>query len=307
MQSEVASSRQDQLPIVQPLTGDQLRNLEVEPIQRKPMPASNKKPIVIGAVVFVLLLLVGGGVFAARSFFGAKQPIATPAPVKKKIVEPTNVIPMAERPVVHIKPEADGRNLTIEITEVKKPADTVEYELEYQAGELLQGVQGAIELTSLPAKTTQLMGSCSAGGKCSYHTDVKGGSLLLRFISTENYALKQDWKYIENKTKETAISSKDAKFQLESPELAKQKLIVIYNSPGYPEEVPGTVVSEVYSMQSGSQMTGKGKLTIRANEEGELVLVGYDGKEWITFESAVDGKMVSAEVELMQLYAVVKK
>lgn len=81
MQSEVASSREDQLPIVQPLTGDQLRNLEVEPIQRKPMPASNKKPIVIGAVVFVLLLLVGGGVFAARSFFGAKQPIATPAPL----------------------------------------------------------------------------------------------------------------------------------------------------------------------------------------------------------------------------------
>jgi hypothetical protein len=271
------------------------------------MPAK-KKPLFIVIGVLLSILLVGGAVFAITSRIGGNRAAEpTPTPTKKRVVEPTNIISVDQRPVVFIKPEADGRNVTIEVVAVKKPATEVEYELEYQSGELLQGVQGALELASLPARTTQLMGSCSAGGKCSYHTDVKGGTLLLRFLGEENYALKQDWKYIENKAKETAISSKDAKFQMETPELAKQKYIIVYNSPGYPENPPGTVVSDIYALQTSAPLTGKATLILRAAEEGDLVIAGYDGSEWTEFTGTVDGKMVTADVEPMQLYVVVRK
>jgi hypothetical protein len=271
------------------------------------MPA-NKKPLIIGAIAAVLLLVIGGVILAGRGLISGQKAVQpTPTPAKKRVVEPPNLIPVDQRPFVLIKPEADGKNVTIEVVAIKKPADSVEYELEYQAGELLQGVQGALPLSSLPAKTTQLMGSCSAGGKCTYHTDVRGGSLLLRFLGAENYVLKQDWKYIDNKAKETAISSKDAKFQMESADLAKQKFIIIYNTPGYPDGAPGTIASEAYVLSTAAPFTGKAKLTMRANEEGNLVIAGYDGSEWKEFPGTIDGKMVTADVEPMQVYVVIKK
>jgi hypothetical protein len=221
--------------------------------------------------------------------------------------EPVNVIPVSERPVVQIAPVADGRNIQLIIKALKKEATTAEYELEYQAGTLLQGIFGSIELDAFPASITELLGSCSAGGKCSYHEDVKGGSLLLRLSGgSESYAVKQDWKYIDNKAGETAFASKDAKFQLDSDALAKQKYLVIYNSPGYPEGLEGTVVSDPYSLAVSSNLSGTGVLTMRANEDGDIKIMGWDGKEWHDFAGTTEEKMVSATVDLMELYVLVK-
>lgn len=252
-------------------------------------------------VVVVLLLVVGiGGYFLTR---GSDAPAEDAGKQKKKVEEPVNVIPVAERPYVQISPVADGRNVEVIVKALNKPATSVEYELEYQSGTLLQGAFGLIELSQLPAKETILLGSCSAGGKCSYHEDVKGGTLKLTFDGAERYAVKSDWRYFENKAKETAFASKDAKFQIESDELAAQPYVIVYNSPGYPEGVEN-VVSESYSLAVSRTLDGTATLTIRAEQEGNLQIMGWDGSEWHEFESTVDGKMVSAEVELMEMYVV---
>lgn len=263
---------------------------------------------VIAAVMLVVLLVIGGGIFAFSR--QSKAPVEqTPQTAqKKKISEPVNQIAVSERPYIQILPQADGRNLILQVNSTPKPAESAEYELEYQAGTLLQGAFGLIELESMPGTAKILLGSCSAGGACTYHTDVKGGSLVLKFSGPENYALKQDWRYFDNwGNKETEFSSKDAKFQLTSKELAKQRFIVIYNSPGYPEGLTGTVVSEPYSLTSSSAMTGKAEVTMRAAEEGALKIMGYDGKTWKSFETKVDGKSATATVDLMELYVVVKE
>ena len=293
---------------IAPVTGDQMEHIHQEPPVTKPKStAMKKKGAIIGGIVLLLVLIIGGIVAALTLNNGSKTAAPTPTPAKRRVVEPTNIIPVDQRPVVYIIPKADGRNLTLRVESVKKAATSAEYELEYQAGELLQGVNGALDLATLPAETTQLMGSCSAGGKCSYHENVKGGSLLLRFIGAENYALKQDWKYIDNLAKETAISSKDAKFQLDSQILAKVRYMVIYNSPGFPEGVSGIVVSDPYALQASSQLIGKGRLTMRANEEGTLAIAGYDGKAWKEYTGTVDGKMITADVDVLPLYVVVSK
>jgi hypothetical protein len=131
--------------------------------------------------------------------------------------------------------------------------------------------------------------------------------LLLRFAGSETFALKSEWKYIDNKAKETALSSKDAKFQLTAPELAKVRYVVVYNTPGYPGKLPGTLISDVYALATASPVSGQLTLVLRAAEEvPQAKIVGWDGKTWKTFESKVDGKQVTATVPALEAYAVVK-
>lgn len=262
-----------------------------------------KKPHLIALGVVGLLIVAVVGVLALRN---GKSSTATDEPTKKQKIEaPVNVIPVSERPYVQIAPVADGRNIQLIVKALNKPATEVEYELEYQAGTLLQGIFGLIELGDVPAQVTELLGSCSAGGKCSYHEDVKGGTLLLSFAGPETYAVKQDWKYIDNAAGDTQVSSKDAKFQLESEDIADQRYVVIYNTPGLPEPVEGTIASDPYSLAVSSTLSGTGTLTMRASQEGNLKIMGWDGEAWQDFGGTVEEKMVSAEVDLMELYVVV--
>lgn len=260
----------------------------------------NKKAV--AAIVIVVIALIGGIVWVRSR--------STESPAvqneKRRLSLPENVIPVAERPYLVIEPLADGRNIEITVQTLKKEAEQMEYELEYQAGTLLQGAFGEIDLGSLPASARILLGSCSAGGACTYHEDVKGGSLVTRYTGgADPYALKSDWKYIIN-ARETAHSSKDAKFQIDGPSLAQQRYLIIFNTPGYPEELPGTPVSDIYSLSASGILTGTAELTMRANEEGELKIATWNGSEWATHEGTVDGKMVTATVPLTDLYVVVK-
>jgi hypothetical protein len=263
----------------------------------------NKK-LIIG--ILVVLVAIGGLLWWRNRSADSN---VSETERRQKITLPTNEIPVKERPYIAIRPLADGRNLEIYLHDLKKDASEVEYELEYQAGTLLQGAFGSLEIDDLPSSTRVLLGSCSAGGACTYHEDVRGGTLLTRYTGgDEPYALKSDWKYIDNSDRETAFSSKDAKFQLESASLARQGYLIIFNAPGVPdpENLPGEIVSEIYSLATSGSFSGEGDLTIRANEEGELKIAAWDGSEWTTYEGKVDDKMITATVDLAELYVVVK-
>lgn len=256
--------------------------------------------------VSILILIIGIGIFA-KSFSKTEETSEAPKLKKTKITEPVNIIDVKDRPYIIISPNSDGKNITIAVNSIKKDASDVDYELEYQAGSLLQGVFGSLELGQLPTSTKQLLGSCSAGGACTYHEDVKGGHLTSRFNGKENYALKSEWKYIENIKKEDSFSSKDAKFQISSPVLENVRLAVIFNTPGFPEELDGTIASDPYSLQTIPQISGKASLTMRALEEGNSVIMGWNGTKWTEFVGKLDGKSISAEVDIMELYIVLNK
>ncbi|GIK83819.1 MAG: hypothetical protein BroJett025_04410 [Patescibacteria group bacterium] len=257
-------------------------------------------------IIGVVLLVIVGGIFLFTKGNKTEAPQEEKTLKKRKISEPVNVIDISERPYILVKPNSDGRNLTIEVDSLKKDATEAEYELEYKSGSLQQGVFGSLSLASLPASTKQLMGSCSAGGKCSYHEDVTGGSLTTRFIGKENYALKAEWRYIENKEKATQLGSTDAKFQMSGSDLSKISIAIIGDASGLPDDVKGTVVSAPYFLSTIPAVTGTAELTMRANEEGDLKIMGWDGKAWKEFKGTVDGKSITAKVDLLQAYVVVK-
>ncbi len=269
----------------------------------------NKQHLIIGAVIVLGVLVLGiAGFFIFQSTKKTTQTETTQQPARRKISEPVNEIAVADRPYLKLIPKADGRNIEIAAIEIKKPASAMEFELEYQAGTLLQGAFGQLEIDTLPASTQLMFGSCSAGGACTYHTDIKGGTLLARFEGEDKYAVKQDWRYFDNAKRETTLASKDAKFQLESKSLAAVRFSIVYNTPGYPgsaSDLGGTLVSEIYSLTASSALTGTGTLSIRANEEGTLSIIGYNGSSWKKFDTTVDGKTATATVELMEAYAVV--
>jgi hypothetical protein len=271
------------------------------------MKLKKQQQMIIGGVL-LLLVLIGGGVFAWMKMQPQKGETLVNEPKKKKTADPVNVLAVPERPYIQISPIADGRNLELIIKSLNKPATSVEYELEYQAGSLLQGAFGEIELGTVPAQAKILLGSCSAGGACTYHEDVKGGTLLTRFDGAERYALKSDWRYFDNRAKATEFASKDAKFQLTSKELTNQRYLIVFNTPGYPAGMPGTAISDPYSLAGSNNLKGTGNLTIRANEEAPgATIVGWNGTAWQEFPTTADGKTLTAEVDLMELYVAVKK
>jgi hypothetical protein len=269
-----------------------------------------KNPMMIAGIVITLLVVVTAGV-GAYMFTKSKTAPAQETKVeekKKKRVDQFNTLVVSERPYVLVKPLASGRDVQLAFNEIKKPAETVEYELEYQAGELLQGAFGELPLSPLPATKDILLGSRSAGGATTYHENVQGGSLVTRFSGTNTYAHKNDWRFIDNKAREKALGSKDAKFQIESAELAKQRFVIISTTPGYPGELPGTPVSEIYALSTPGTLSGAANVTIRANEDlTEAQLAIWNGSSWETVDGAIDGKTITATATLNTLYTVVKK
>ncbi len=257
------------------------------------------------AIIVIILLAVTIPIIVINKRKDNKEVTTTPKLKKTKITEPVNIIDVKERPYLYITPSSDNHYISIKVADVKKEASNLDYELEYQSGSLLQGVFGSMDLNKLPATTKQLLGSCSAGGACTYHTDVTGGYITTRFQGNQAYALKSEWKYIENKEKETQLSSRDAKFQLSSDELSKVRLAIITNSPGYPEKLSGKLVSEVYALQTSTKLTGKGTLSIRTKETGDLAILGWNGQKWQEYKGKVEDKTVTAEVDLLELYLVV--
>lgn len=263
-----------------------------------------KKPVLFTLIGVLVVVLVGGGIWFWKS--QAQKPAAPQTPQKKKITEPVNVIPVAERPVLHIEPGTDGRRITIVADAVKKEATLMDYEIEYNTENLIQGGTGQLDVTKLPAKKEFLLGSCSAGGACTYHKDVTGGTLLARFQGPENYAVKTDWRFTDNKAKDKTFASKDAKFTITSDELKQVGFAVILNSPGFYKGLPGTLASDVYAVSVAGSPSKPLEVSVRAAEEGSLKLYGWDGSSWKDLKGTAEGKVVKATSPLMQVYAVSK-
>src|SRR5258708_40273183 len=113
----------------------------------------NKKMIIAGVIVLVALAV--GGVFAYMHLT-QKKDTTLQTQQKKKITDPVNVVDQSQRPFMEIKP-LDEHNIAIAVNQVKKPATSMDYELEYQTDSSLQGLTGVIDLTTLPSQTKPIL------------------------------------------------------------------------------------------------------------------------------------------------------
>jgi hypothetical protein len=239
-----------------------------------------------------------------------KQPVS-PVKERPKIQETVNTVPVEQRPYSVLSFSDSGRfpvgrELKLEIADGKN-ATSIEYELEYQAGTLVQAGVGSINPKGekLPLSRDILLGSCSAGGACSYSEDVKGGTIVLRFKGSDIGSLKGEWNFYLPKN-DGKLASRDAKFQLDAPKL-KNSYVLIAQTLGLPAKVNGEVIAGPYHLETTADKTGDMQLTMRLNEESATaVLWMWDGKELKKIPAEVSGKTLTAKITSSGTYLVTR-
>lgn len=265
-----------------------------------------KKTKIIIAVSLLSLLIAGAIFFILKAQRSAKETEETI--VKPKVSAKINLIPVSERPFIQLNPTADGRQVVINVLQVKKPAISLNYEMEYQTGSMLQGFQGLLQLDSLPASDKKLFGSQSAGGAITYHEDIKGGSLLAEFMGDEEYAVKSNWRYFSNSDRQTSFSSQDTKFTISNDSLASYSYLIIYNSPGYPGEIEGEILSDIYTVtaeRSLKTLSSEFTVTFSSKEETAQIM-GYDGEEWQSLDAQFAEDQLTGSGPFMEAYLLIK-
>ena len=239
-----------------------------------------------------------------------KKKVETPAP-RPKIQEVVNTVPLSERVYATLSFASSsnfplGRELTLTVAD-SKSASLIEYELEYQAGTLVQAGLGSISTkdNKPPYSKDILLGSCSAGGACSYHEDVKGGTLLLRFKGSPVGNLKGEWNYYAPGN-DGKLSSRDAKFQLDAPKL-KKAFVVVSQTLGLPKIVEGDVLAGPYHLASTAGVAGEMELTMRLVEETPTAkLLFWNGSSYQPVKHNLEGKTATATISSAGTYLVVK-
>ncbi|MFC1627233.1 hypothetical protein ACFL18_01595 [Patescibacteria group bacterium] len=257
-------------------------------------------------VIALALVAVVGGVF----FFKNKkksETADTKTPARK--VEQINKLAIKDRPYVVLTPRADGKEVTLTIDNVMG-ATNAEYEMEYTAGAMIQGVFGTIDFSEEPAPVSKelLFGSCSKG-KCKYDDNVSGGSLTLRVEGQgDPYVLKSDFNLQLMSDREGVFTSKDIKAKLDvGTSLPSSTYVVVAGTMGLPAELEGEVLAGPYSFTTASTKAIKGNLTIQSKDDlTDAKLMFYTGTAWTELTSALSEGKISAPVTSLGTFVLVK-
>ena len=262
-----------------------------------------KNPLRTSCILLFAALLLAGCVHNKKP-----QQVIQP---RKTIEDPVNTVPLAERvySTLSIKRNGNrplGKELELVIAE-SKGASSIEYDVEVQAGTTIQGGGGEIDPKKEKAPFTKdiFLGTCSAGGACSYYKDVKGGTYVVRFKGSTVGTLKGEWSYAEPGN-DGKFSSRDGKFQITTSKL-KNSLVLINQALGLPKPVDGEVIAGPYHLDATATATGDMELSMRLSEETEAAtLWRWDGKKYLNISGTVSGKTLTATIDEVGTYLVTK-
>ena len=262
--------------------------------------------------ILIIILIV---VAAIGGFFLLKGRSKAPEP-NKKITEAVNLVQVSDRPYVTLSPASGkhpaGTEVEITIHNTTLGSTEADYELEYQAGSLLQGAFGSADfaIDPPPVSKTILLGTCSAGGKCDYNKDVVGGTLLLRLEGGEQtFAVKGEWTYQLMSEREGEFSSRDSKFRVDigTSGLPSSAYVIVMETMGLPEEVEGEILAGPYHIAAASKPSFKSaELTVRLSEPTESAqLLGWTGSKWEEIDSDLAEKTLTAQIESFTTFVIV--
>lgn len=241
-----------------------------------------------------------------------KKPAEAPVKERPKIQEPVNTVPLEKRIYSTLEIASGGkyplgREIVLTIYG-DGGSEIIEYELEYQAGTLVQASMGSIDPANekLPFTRDILLGSCSAGGACSYHEDVRGGILTLKFQESEVGNLRGEWNYYLPGS-DGLFSSRDAKFQLKAPKL-KGSYALVAQAIGLPQAIEGKVLAGPYHFDTAAAAVGNAELTLRLSEESAAAgLWRWDGRSYEKMKSTVEGRTLAAVLTAGGTYLAVEQ
>ena len=259
----------------------------------------NKKALV--AIVGIALVVIVGIVMVINKRNTGPKVVED----NTQIDLPINTIPLAERPVITLRPDSTGRSLDISLSQAPTEGE-LEYEMIYNASGKQEGALGSIFLSSekQPIVKSILLGSKSGGGKITYHEGVTGGSITVtygppRLANGEagETRLKESWNYLHFDPTDPVISSTDAKFHVTLPKTALKKgaVVITMKTFGYPT-MEGKVVAGPYGYFAQTEIKGSSQVEIKlpAGEHVNPTIYEYSGTAWKKLVTKLTGDTVSA-------------
>ena len=137
---------------------------------------NNKRPIIIGAIMLLVVLLIGGSLFLNKK---------TEEPVNKQNITPTEAtIPKVDSSVkVDLKAVSAGKEVLLTVGSIPAGTTSIDYELSYNTA--AQGLQGVIGTMTIDGGKKEVekqltLGTCSSG-TCVYHKVEGKIQLTLKF------------------------------------------------------------------------------------------------------------------------------
>lgn len=268
-----------------------------------------KKALANRKIIFIVISVI---VLALLAFFLMKPQADNPdSQVKRKptpIPEPVNVIPVQERPYVELQPATERNTVKLTIHELIKPADTVEVTLEYDRNQgVLDAVLKQFNLAKFPYTDLLFLGSKSAGGHVTYHDDVIGGALTLKFTGDNRYTLKVPWLYRDDGAPYSELSLADDSFSLSLDKPITDAKVILMQSPGAPQALDALVVAGPYVLRSVNPLPNT-QATLVFKLESEVTQPSVWGWDGTTYQPITDvsleGTTLTATTPLYQAFLV---
>lgn len=187
-----------------------------------------------------------------------------------------NQLPLADRPFTVLVPHTSNR-VFVFYTENANKAKTATLDLEYQSGDLLKGARATLD-SPIPNPFVKaiILGSCSTGGKCTFDTDLKSGSMKFGLnIPGQNatHLLKGDFTFITGQN-----NLPDGKVTFTPSRATAKNNLIMTDSFGLPKAVSKTITLYPIVISSATDKNVIGTLTI--NQSGVDSAAIYDGSSY---------------------------
>lgn len=219
--------------------------------------------------LLILAILLGGCGKKTNSTTGTKT---NPSAIKLLV----NELPIAERPFTVLVPHTSGKIFSF-YTQNANKATAGALDLEYQSGDLLKGATTRLEAPiANPYTKAVVLGSCSTGGKCTFDSDLKAGTMKfkLNFAGVDaTHVLKGDFTFISGQK-----NLPDGKVIFEPTKLKGNPEYILSNSFGLPKPADKEIVLYPIVLSSTTENNITGTLTI--NQSGVTSVSVYDGSTY---------------------------
>ena len=201
-----------------------------------------------------------------------------------------NQLDQNKRPFTILSQHSTGKLLAFYM-ENTSSVTAATIDLEYLSGDLLKGARSTLESPiSDPYAKAFLLGSCSAGGKCSFDKDLISGSLKLKLkIDRESdiHVLKGDYFFVDGET-----STTDGRVTYTPAGDPTGEILI--NTLGLPETLEGQLELYPLAITSTNKQAIKGELEIRKKGIGKVLL--FNGSSYEELDVTITEDLVTIDL-----------
>lgn len=198
-----------------------------------------------------------------------------------------NQLDQDKRPFTILSQHPTGKLLALFLANTSS-IKQVTIDLEYLSGDLLKGARSTLKAPiEDPYAKSFLLGSCSAGGKCSFDRDLISGSLKLKLTvegESDIHVLKGDYSFVNGETTTT-----DGRITYTPGGRSTREILL--NTLGLPEKLEGSIELYPVAITSTSSNLIKGELEFRKKGISKVMI--YDGSTYKEMNATISEDTVT--------------